>query len=205
MSVLLRICVTPPFLLEYWKTDYACCTKYVLVISIVNLMEGHSNNDFTGPLRRRSASNSSLSPGRSLQQTFKRGSDLRSVSCDSDDNQDRRRSLSGSDQEDTINRKRSHTSTEDSSPSSAQDSDNHVHKKPHLEGGTGHEYSDFARKMMVNTMDVYSHVFTRPYTCTFCGNVHARTHTHTAHMHAHTHTNVHTQHTCTHTHTTIIH
>ena len=115
-------------------------------------MEGDSNNDFNGPLRRRSASKSSFSPGKSLQESFKRGSYLRSVSCESDDNQDRRRSLSGSDQENITKRKRSHTSsTEDSSTSSAQDSDKHVDKKPHIEERTGHEYNDVAWKMMVNT------------------------------------------------------
>ena len=120
-------------------------------------MEGDSNNDCTGPLRRRSASKSGFSPGKSLQESFKGGSYLRSVSCESDDNKDRRRSLSGSDQENITKRKRSHTSsTEDSTPSSAQDSDNHVAKKPRIKTGTFHEYNDVAWKMMVNTMDVYS-------------------------------------------------
>ena len=36
-----------------------------------------------------------------------------------------------------------------------QDSDKHVDRKPHIEEGTGHEYNDFARKMMVNIYHGY--------------------------------------------------
>ena len=123
-------------------------------------MEGDSTNDYAGLLRRGLVSKSSLSPEKSLQQRFEGGSFLRSVSCESDDSQDRRNSPSGSDQEDITKRKLSHTSsTEDSPLSSVQDSDKHVGKKPRNEVWMGHEYNDVPMKMMVNTMDAYS-VFT---------------------------------------------
>ena len=50
----------------------------ILVIWTIDLegMEGNSNNDFTGLLRRGSGSKSRLSPGKSLQQSFKGGSYL---------------------------------------------------------------------------------------------------------------------------------
>ena len=70
-------------------------------------------------------------------------------SSESDENQSQEVFLSEQVDKKALKRNKPPDSSEGSSSSSVEDSDKHVDKKPHIETKADHEYSDFAKKMMV--------------------------------------------------------